>query len=383
MPAENETDAASLLSTTPEVEEQPTQSIAQRLMAKVMDAPTEVVEKPKEEVTTTETTPVPEEKPGATETSETKPDAEAPTEPKAKAKWGELKAKATRADELEKIVAEKDSTIAEKDKALAELSKVDPARYEKALAEKDQAILDYEKRIAIYDVRESKEFKQEILAPMAKIGAKLERLAASYSINAEELKDALTISDPKAQMEKLSALTADMDPLHKAEIWSQVEKTQELYDRAAEMESRSLEAKKELEFVRHEDEKRASTEREQRFNAAYEAVKTEMVKALPILKDEAIAKQVFAAKVDTNDLTRLAFGAYAGEALKHVLVDNNKKTARIAELEKELATRSAVSPKAGAGAQQSPPQAPVTPKGSTLMERAKEMGIPIYSQGIN
>lgn len=289
-----------------------------------------------------------------------------------KLKWGELKQKATRVDDLEKTLATKEQELAEYKQKNEELARVDPARYEKQIQEKEKAIQDYERKLAVFDVRESQQFKTEVIAPMSRVGADMDRLAATYKISAEDLKNALTIPDPAAQMAKITELTQDMTDIHKHKVWAAVDQTQEIYSKAAEIEANASEAKKEMEFLQSQESEKQKQESQKRLSTAAEAVKKQMAEHLPLLKDEAIAKDVFAANLNETDPTMIAYNAMAGKALVHAVKENRSLATKVASLEAELAKRSSLAPRGGGGGQQQPPAAqPTQPEGDSLFSRYK------------
>lgn len=291
-----------------------------------------------------------------------------------RAKWGELKAKAQERDELVNTkLPTLEKELTDLRAKAAKFEEVDPTRYEKQIAEKEAAIAKYEQKLAVYDVRESAPFKNEVIAPMTRVAGDMDRLAATYKVDAQALKDALTISDPAAQMARINELTADMTELHKNKVWSAVDKTQEIYAKAAEIEANAFEAKKEMEFIQHQETEREKQERQRTLSTAAEAVKKQMLEHLPMLKDEAIANDVFGADLNVTDPTLIAYNAMMGKAGVHLVKDLRAKDARIQELEKELAKRAAVSVKAGGGGstQSAPESTNGQYEGTTLWDRAK------------
>jgi hypothetical protein len=290
-----------------------------------------------------------------------------------KAKWGELKQKAQERDELVNTkLPSLEKELAELKEKAAKLEQVDPTRYEKQIQEKEKAIQDYERKLAVFDVRESQQFKTEVIAPMSRVGADMDRLAATYKISAQDLKDALTIPDPAAQMAKITELTQDMTDIHKHKVWAAVDQTQEIYSKAAEIEANAVEAKKEMEFLQSQETEKQKQESQKRLSTAAEAVRKQMAEHLPLLKDEAIAKDVFAANLNETDPTMIAYNAMAGKALVHAVKENRTLATKVASLEAELAKRSSLAPKGGGGGQQQPPAAqPTQPEGDSLFSRYK------------
>jgi ribosomal protein L29 len=299
------------------------------------------------------------------------------TPPKEKLKWGELKAKATRADELEAKLPTLEKELAELREKAATLEAVDPTRFQKQIEEKEAKIAAYEKKIAIHDIRESEQWRNEVQAPMMKIGTDLERIAAAYGVKAVDLKDALVIADPAAQLARINDLTSDMSELHKNKIWTAVEKTQELYETAQRMEDNAEAARKELEFLNSQQTEKQKQEQQQKLSIAAKTVQQQYREKLPFLfEDEETANKIFGADLNlSNNPQWQTYRAYAGEALPILNAKLAAQTSRVAELEKELASRAAVGVRAGGGnATVGQPAAEATRgqyEGSTVFERAK------------
>lgn len=312
----------------------------------------------------------------------TEQDPDTPKEPKARAKWGELK-KAK--EEYEEFKASKlpalEKELTELRERAEKLSSVDPTRYEAQIAEKEKALAEYEQKLALYDIRESKPFKEQVLQPLTKIGQDADRLAATYGISGQDLKDALTIADPKAQFERLNELMESFDPIHKAKVFTMVEKTQETYEKAGELERNAVEAKKEMDFLNHQEAEKQKGERQKQLTVSAEAVRKQMLEHLPLLKDEAVAKDVFAADLDPQDPTMKTYNAYAGQVLKHVVKSNRSLEAKVKELEGELAKRASLGVKAGGSNGFTPPAPkPDQPEGGSLWARATAAGVAVKTR---
>lgn len=280
-------------------------------------------------------------------------------------KWGELKAKATKADELEQTLAAKEQELATFRQRNEELAKNDPARYEAQIAEKEKAIADYEKRLAVIDVRESKLFKETIEAPLRKIAAKTANLAQMYKVNPVDLQQAIQIEDPAERLARINDLTADFDPIHKGQVWTMAEESIEHLTKAWEMQQNATEAKKELDFIQAEEKKKEAAAQEQRLNMSVEAVKAQFLERVPILKERPeLAQKVFAARPST-DPGLSVYNAMAGILAAELAKEVNVKDSKIKSLEAELAKRASLSPQAGGsnGSTQhssAPPSEPVT-----------------------
>lgn len=298
----------------------------------------------------------------------------------AKYKWGELRKKADEYDTLvQKTLPQKEKELAEAKAKLEELSKIDPSAYEKQLAEKEAAIAEYEKKVAVFDIQSSKQYQEEVLVPINRVGEELNNLARHYEADLSQIEAAMTILDPVAQEKKLMELAEGWHPRHQNKLFDLAEKTIQLYAKAENLEANSLEARKELEAARELEAKKQQEESAKAIQTSAEAVRKQMLAKVPVLKDEAVQQKVFAAELDPKDPVRKAYNAYAGEALPAVLKELAARDARIRELEQAAQARASVQPRPGAGNAATAASAasnpePQSPEGETLWQRMRNFG---------
>lgn len=297
--------------------------------------------------------------------------------PEAKYKWGELRKKADEYDTLvQKTLPQKEKELAEAKAKLEELSKIDPSTYEKQLAERDAAIAEYEKKVAVFDIQSSKQYQEQVLVPINRVGEELNNLARHYETDLSQIEAAMTILDPVAQEKKLMELAEGWHPRHQNKLFDLAEKTVQLYSVAEQLEANALEARKELESARELETRKQQEESLKAIQTSAEAVKKQMLAKVPVLKDEAVQQKVFAAELDPKDPVRKAYNAYAGEALPAVLKELAARDARIRELEQAAQARASVQPRPGAGNAATAASAaanpdPQMPEGETLWQRMK------------
>ena len=315
---------------------------------------------------------------GKTEEEPKKDDPDTPTSgpqtQAAKYKWGELRKKADELDEIKNtLLPQREKELAEFKAKVEELSKVDPSLYEKQLQEKEAAIAEYEKKLAVHDIRESKQFREEVLAPMAEIGTSVEVIARQYEIDPETIKSALLLTDPVEQEKKLMELADGMHARHQAKLFDFGEKVFKLNARAEELENNAQEARKELDFIKEQEARKQQEERQTQVKVKAEAVKKQMLSKIDVLgKNEELAKKVFSAEVTPEDPTMMAYNAYAGAALPAILTELANARVKLAELEKSVAARSAVQPRSSGTAPAAAPSGDGAPvEGETLWQRMK------------
>lgn len=296
----------------------------------------------------------------------------------AKYKWGELRKKADEYDALvQKTLPQKEKELAEAKAKLEELSKIDPSAYEKQLAEKEAAIAEYEKKMAVFDIQSSKQYQEQVLVPINRVGEELNNLARHYETDLSQIEAAMTILDPVAQEKRLMEIAEGWHPRHQNKLFDLAEKTVQLYSVAEQLEANALEARRELESARELETRKQQEESMKAIQTSAEAVKKQMLAKVPVLKDEALQQKVFAAELDPKDPVRKAYNAYAGEALPAVLKELAARDARIRELEQAAQARAAAQPRPGAGnasvsaAAASNPETPM-PEGESLWQRMRQ-----------
>lgn len=230
---------------------------------------------------------------------------------------------------------------------LEELKKDDPAIYKRQIEEKDKALTDYEQKVALLDVKASKEYETAVLLPFEAIGRNVATIAETYEVNPAAIQQALLNPDPAAQRKALNELISEFSDADKAEIMAHAREVRALSTKAAELESKAVEAKKEVEFRRHQEAEESKKTESARMKQAGEKVWETMAEKLPLLKDATVAEQVRKAELDPKDPAMKAYNAYAGMALPVLAKTNQELTAKVAELQAALDARASARPGAG------------------------------------
>jgi len=324
---------------------------------------------------------------------------EKPNEPAAKVespepKEGEkgwmttIKKKADKADQLEKTLSAKETELAELKSKLESAKPADVELFQKKLeeterkiAEKEKVLEQYEQERAVNDIHRSKAWKETIEAPFGEIGRTMDRLGQTYGVDPNDLKDALTISDPKLQYEKLESIMSEagFNEIHKTKVYSAVDESQKLMEKSAEMEANAFKTKQELEYIKHQESEKTQKQKQAELKVATSTVADQMRKHLPeLFSNEEVASDITNADFTTEDPTMRAYNGMAGKALVHLTKDLRAKTARIQELEKIIADRNSVSPKAGGGqSNQHTDTSTKAPEGGSMWDRARSAGIAV------
>lgn len=304
-------------------------------------------------------------------------DMPGPKTKKAVSKWTELKNAKTQWERFQKEeLPKKDQELAELRTRLEELSKHDPEHYQKQLEEREKAISDYEKKLAIYDIRESKAWQDEVSGPAQEIGATLEKISQAYEIDYTHLRNAVVESDPATQRKMLAPLLEGMDQLDILEVRDAMRKADAVNRKAAELEQNAFKAKEELDFIRDQETRKQAEERQQKQSAAVKAVEKQFREKLAqFFEDEDTAKKVFGTELPKEDDYALqAYNAYAGSMLKDLTTQVVTLKKEISDLKAAAEKRRAASPQAGgaagvSGGVQSQPDA--IPPGGSVWERWK------------
>jgi len=270
-----------------------------------------------------------------------------PTEPKAKLKWGELKKQAARAAELETLHSQKEKELEELRTKLSSVPQVDVSTLEKKIADKEAALEATEKRLALFDIKESKAYQDEVIKPINEIGALVKELSEGYQTPTEYILDAMRLPNRVDRTRALSEAMDGWNDLDKQEVWQATKQFWDYSKKATEMQENAYELKQELELKRQQDEQEGQRRSAMELTAAQESTKEQILKKLPWLSDQAVSDYVFTAFKEPETAAEKVYNAYAGRALVKVAEKLGATETELRNLRAEVAKRASVAPKAG------------------------------------
>jgi hypothetical protein len=266
------------------------------------------------------------------------PDA---TTPAAKNAWSAIK------NEVKALKAEKQQWEVEKTKlsTAAKIGEADPLRreLESLKAEREE----WQKEAAKFRVEQTDVYKEAVSKPLKRLGEAAASIAQRNEIPIEKLTMALQDPDEKSQNEKLSEIADNLSERDKVRLWTLAEEVSQVYARQDEIESN---AQKALEEARARESQESETKSQQRRAAEMRAVAdlkpklASVAKALaqPGESPEQFTDRVLAAAntvpFDEQDHNQRAFAFASAELLPEAYTQLKSARAKIAALEKEIAS---------------------------------------------
>ncbi len=174
---------------------------------------------------------------------------------KATYKWGELRAEAKRAGDLEKKVQSLEVALAEARK----LPAADPLNAK--IAEMQKAIEEREAKIASYDVQESKAFKETITIPQTAARTRCEALAKASEIPFSRIKDAIFMPEHDKFLAALDEIVDGLSPAKQFSIIQEATTVRQLEIQAQDIIANAKPANEEAKALQQAEAAKAALER--------------------------------------------------------------------------------------------------------------------------
>ncbi len=268
--------------------------------------------------------------------------------------WGELRAKAQKADEtIAAVKQEYEAKIAELTEKTANLTE---------LESKAKAFEDADRELAIHKIESSREYKEQVEAPLDAIAARMQAIAKKYEIDPKQFAEALEEKDVDARADMLDEIMTGMNSIYQNEVLQMARDTQELAAKDAAMRARAKEAKGQLEKINGEKTAAQQAEHATKYKAAVSNTIKDFVAKIPFvaLKDGETAEAVFAAiekqakdsASDYADPRSQAFATAASLALVRATSQLRHLQAELKARDERLAQYSSATPSVRTGQQQ-------------------------------
>jgi len=257
----------------------------------------------------------------------------------------ELKAVKARAAELEA----KSAQFEEKTKELEAVA--GDAR----VKELETLVAEYEGKLLMTRLEETSSFKKLVREPIAKLVGKAETLAEKYSLNPDDLVDAILLTDEATQEERFAELLASASDRDKFSVYQIVEELKPVITKRDELYAKHGEALAEAEALDKAQEQAAIVERLEKRREAAKAVASTLDKKIPFLRslegldfDGVIAS---AAEADPSSLdpVEATYRGIAGKVFPKVAAEYLKAREEINRLTEMLAEYSDLEPRTGGG----------------------------------
>ena len=229
-----------------------------------------------------------------------------------------------------------------------EATKQELERYKEQLTQ-------YENRVALLDVTQSEEYRNNIAIPLSEAESTIQEFAQKYELSIPEIAAAAMKTNVLERNALLTDLTAGMNSFDQQEFKSILDKARELYVRSEQVKSNASASLKYLQQKQEQEKAKQLEQTKQQRSEAAKATWETLSKALPksIAGDEALMKKISNDILSTDILDAPPqIQAYATQAAVMLPIFKEQleaKDKKIAELESAIAKRSGAAPKAKSG----------------------------------
>jgi hypothetical protein len=219
----------------------------------------------------------------------------------------------------------------------------------------EQQLAEYESKLLLTRLEETSVFKKSVREPIAQLVGDAETLAAKYSINPDDLIDAILQTDEAVQEERFTELLTPASDRDKYKVYDIVEKLKPVIAKRDELYAKNQEALAEAEALERSREQAQLVERLERRKEAAKSVANTLTSKIPFVRslegldfDSVVAT---AAETDPSALDPVegTYRAIAGKLFPKVAAQYLKARQEIEALTEQLAEFSEIEPKAGGG----------------------------------
>lgn len=281
-----------------------------------------------------------------------------------KALKSELKGNKARLQELE-------STLAEREARLEELKAVaDNPEFEQLKTKVES----YEKELLVTKLESSPIYKELVAEPLAQLVSEADALAEKYSVDANELLDAIALEDEAAQDEALSDLLATANDRDRFRIYKIVEQIKPILHQRSVLQENAQAALQEAEALQQAQTQQQLAERAAERKQAATAVAEQISRKLTFLDGidgvdiKAISQRVAEQDVSTLSPVDSAFQSFSAQLLPKVAREYLALRKELDSLTDKLAKFDRATPRAGGGGTSSLGGAPTGNDGKSFMD---------------
>lgn len=215
-------------------------------------------------------------------------------------------------------------------------------------------VAEYDKKMALVDVEQSREYRTNIAEPLARAEELIQSFAEKYQIDIREIAKAATTPNVLDRNQLLSDLVSGMNDFDKYEFKRVVDEAKSLYDRSMQVKQQAQESKKYLEQARAKEMEEQQRVQQEETRRVADTVWSSMQEKLPFLKDAGDDISRAIAEVKTANLAEApaetqAYARYAAVLLPNLMAKLDAQSKELETIKKSLAKRSAVSPSIRSG----------------------------------
>jgi hypothetical protein len=271
---------------------------------------------------------------------------------KTKADWKSLKAvKKQIEQERDDLRKELESLKAQ---PKTQTNEEDIARVKQELEQYKSQVEEYDKRMALVDVKQSREYQENIAKPLANAESIIQAFATKYELSIPDIAKAAMQPNILERNSLLAEMVLGMNDFDKFEFKKVVDEAQQLFVRAQMVEENAHASRKYAEEQWRKQQEEQTTQQKQAFDAAAERVWKGITKRMPFIAEDATAAEKMALDARNSDLASAtpdvqAYARYASVLLPTVLERFEQQQAKIKELEGAISKRSGAAPRAKSG----------------------------------
>jgi len=230
------------------------------------------------------------------------------------------------------------------------------------LEAKAKAFDEADRELAIHRIESSREYKEQVEAPLDAIAARMQAIAKKYEIDPKQFAEALEEKDVDARADMLDEIMTGMNSIYQNEVLQMARDTQELAAKDAAMRARSKEATAQLDKINGEKTAAQQAEHAAKFKAAVSDTVKKFIERIPFvaLKEGETAEAVYAAmeenakkgSPDFTDPTSQAYALIASQTLVRATQQLRHLQAELKARDERLAQYSSATPSVRTGQQQ-------------------------------
>jgi hypothetical protein len=215
-------------------------------------------------------------------------------------------------------------------------------------------LAEYDRNMALVNVEKTREYQENIAAPLANAENMIQAFATKYELSIPEIAQAAMNPNMLERNQALADMVGGMNDFDKFEFKKVVDEAQSLFQRSQSVKQNAVESLKFVESQRQVEQSKTAAKQQEAANAAADMVWESFSKKLPFLQDDPkLASQLNkdAREADIISATPeiQKYASYAGVVLPKVMEKYNNAVQTIAKLEAALAKRSSASPQARSG----------------------------------
>lgn len=269
---------------------------------------------------------------------------------------GMTKAAGARFKELRvELKAEKKARIALEQKAAQAEARLKELEGTNSVSEElKQKLEAYESELMLSRLESTEAYRTTVTEPLKEVAETADAIALKYEINADEILDALALTDQTAQDEAFEVLLAGVAERDKLKIYALAEKLPSIFEQRQMLHEKREQALAEIDARNAERAKQEAAQRAEERKKATEFVLKRVEAKLPFIKTiggvdlKAIKEQIDDTDLESLDMANKSYNAFSGRALPKLAAAYKAALDEIEQLTNDLDTYRRSTPGVGA-----------------------------------